>query len=84
MPRKRSDTVTPNMQKVLDFIQACSLQGYSPTLGQIAETMGWSSKATAHGVVQDLRGRKLLKPRRKRKRWQRSIKMADPAPESSP
>ncbi len=66
------------MQGVLDFIQACSLEGFSPTLGQIAKQMNWSSKATAHAVVQSLRGRSLIKPRRRR--WQRGIKLADPAP----
>ncbi len=80
MPRKRSDTVTPKMQGVLDFIQACSAQGFSPTLRQIADKMEWSSLATAHGVVQDLRRRKLLKPRRKR--WERALKLTIPAPET--
>lgn len=66
------------MQGVLDFIQACSDQGFSPTLKQIAKQMNWSSKATAHAVIQSLRGRNLIKPRRKR--WQRKISLSTPDP----
>ncbi len=80
MPRKKSDTITPIMQKVMDFIQACEAQGFSPTRRQISDHMNWSSVATAQGVIDALRSRKLLKTRRKR--WERKLRLADPAPEN--
>jgi hypothetical protein len=65
MARPKSKELTISEQLVLTFITEQKAAGTKPTLRKIADKMGWKATATAYDIVNRLRQRKLLSPKRK-------------------